>query len=136
MGKKQSCPMDVEIPALKFLVEEGYELVDCYRERLLALQTLQLDRDLAFDHYARVQMKRHEAENEKMKEKGMEEGSLVLRYNSKLDSTFHTAFQTKWEGPYKVEKKFKNGSYQLTDLDGKRHKRRVNGIRLKKYFAL
>ena len=34
-----------------------------------------------------------------------------------------------------MEKKFKNGSYQLTDLDGKRHKRRVNGIRLKKYFA-
>ena len=80
-------------------------------------------------------MKRQEAENEKMKEKGIEEGSLVLRYNSKLDSTFHTAFQTKWEGPYKVEKKFKNGSYQLTYLDGKRHKRRVNGIRLKKYFA-
>ena len=34
-----------------------------------------------------------------------------------------------------MEKKFKNGSYQLTYLDGKRHKRRVNGIRLKKYFA-
>ena len=49
-GKEAIIPLDVEIPALKFLVEEGYESVDCYRERLLALQTVQLDRDLAFDH--------------------------------------------------------------------------------------
>ena len=27
------------------MVKEGYELVDCYIERLLALQTVQLDRD-------------------------------------------------------------------------------------------
>ena len=31
-GKEAIMPLDVEIPALKFLVEEGYEPVDCYRE--------------------------------------------------------------------------------------------------------
>lgn len=35
-----------------------------------------------------------------------------------------------------MEKRFANGTYQLMDLDGKRHKKRVNGICLKKYFAL
>ena len=41
----------------------------------------------------------------------------------------------KWESPYRVEQKFSNETYQLQDLDGQSHKRRVNGIRLKKYFA-
>ena len=59
----------------------------------------------------------------------------MLKYESKLDSTFNTVFQTKWECPYKVEQKFLKGTYQLQDLDGRSHKRRVNGIRLKKYFA-
>ena len=36
-GKEAIMPLDVEILALKFLVEEGYEPVDCCRERLLAL---------------------------------------------------------------------------------------------------
>lgn len=61
---------------------------------------VQLDRDMAFEHYAIVQMRRQELENEKIREKGIECGDLVLRYNRKLDSTFHTTFQTKWEGPY------------------------------------
>ena len=34
-----------------------------------------------------------------------------------------------------MEQTFSNGTYQLQDLDGKSHKRRVNGIRLKKYIA-
>ena len=58
-----------------------------------------------------------------------------MRYDSKLDFTFKTWFMTKWEGPYLVVKKFINGSYQLTDLDGRLHKNRVNGLRLKKYVV-
>ena len=34
-----------------------------------------------------------------------------------------------------MEKKFENGTYQLQDKDGKQHKRRVNGGRLKICFA-
>ena len=30
--------------------------------------------------------------------------------------------------------RFQNGSYQLKDIDGKNHKTRVNGWRLKPYF--
>lgn len=56
-GKEAILPLHVEIPALKFLVEERYEHVDNYKERLLALQVIQLDKNLAFEHYAKVQMR-------------------------------------------------------------------------------
>ena len=38
-------------------------------------------------------------------------------------------------GPFKVVESFANGTYQLTDLDGRLHASRVNGLRLKKYHA-
>ena len=60
---------------------------------------------------------------------------MVLRYNSKLDNTFHKKFQIKWEGPFIVKEKFPNGTYQLADLDDTLHRARVNGYKLKKYYA-
>lgn len=38
-------------------------------------------------------------------------------------------------GPFNVVKKYSNGSYQLSDLDGSLHSNRVNGFRLKKYVV-
>ena len=40
-----------------------------------------------------------------------------------------------WEGPFKVNKVFDNGSYQLMDASGKLHPTRVNGWWLKPYFS-
>ena len=73
--------------------------------------------------------------NEKAKNKGIEKGDLVLRYNSKLDKTFQKKFQVKWEGPFQVVECFANGTYQLANLDGTFHASRVNGLRLKLYHA-
>ena len=73
--------------------------------------------------------------NAKAKGKGIAKGDLVLRYNSKLDKNFQKKFQVKWEGPFLVLECFKNGTYQLTDLDGTPHASRVNELRLKKYCA-
>ena len=65
--------------------------------------------------------------NEKVKEKGIEEGDLVLRYNSRLDKTMQKKFQIKGEAPFKVVQKFpNNGTFQLADLDGLLHAYRVN----------
>ena len=38
--------------------------------------------------------------NEKVKAKGIKEGDLILRYNSKLDKTFQKKLQVEWEGPF------------------------------------
>ncbi|MCO5576664.1 hypothetical protein L7F22_030479 [Adiantum nelumboides] len=73
--------------------------------------------------------------NAKVKDKGIKKGDMVLRYNSKLDSTFQKKFQIKWQGPFLVLDSFPNGTYQLADLNGTLHKASVNGYRLKKYYA-
>ena len=56
------------------------------------MQIVQLDRELAFEHYESMQLKRQEKENQKIKNEDIRKGDLVLWYESKLDSTFHTTF--------------------------------------------
>ena len=48
--KQAMLPLDVEIPAFKLLVEPSQEPVNNYKNRLNALQIVQLDRELAFEH--------------------------------------------------------------------------------------
>ena len=108
---------------------------DAFKERLLYLQRVRLDRMNALEHYEKMQGQTLEKMNKKVKDKGIKEGNLVLRYNSKLDNTFQKKFQVKWEGPFKVVSCFTNGTYQLANLDGTLHASRVNGLRLKPYHA-
>ena len=91
---------------------------DEFKERLLCLQEVQLDKMRALEHYEMMQDKALARENQKVKRKGILQGDLVLRYNSKLDKTFQKKFQIKWEGPFKVMESFVNGTYQLAHLDG------------------
>ncbi|MCO5591001.1 hypothetical protein L7F22_044977 [Adiantum nelumboides] len=118
-------------------------IMDAYNKKIIVqsrgtahiLDCLQLDRVLALSYYEEVTKKAQIKANECVKDKGIEKGDLLLRYNSKLDNTFQKKFQIKWEGPFTVVNKFDNGTYQLADLGGAEHKYRVNGYRLKKYFA-
>lgn len=134
-GKEALLPVEVELPAVKLLEKVLNPSSDAFKDRLLQLQEVQLDRMKALDYYEQVQKKALARVNEKVKEKGIKDGDLVLRYNSKLDKTFQKKFQVKWEGPFKVANCFANGTYQLADLDGTLHASRVNGLRLKAYHA-
>ena len=87
------------------------------------------------EYYEQKQEKALARLNEKTKKKGIVKGDLVLRYNSRLDKTFQKKFQVRWEGPFRVVDCFTNGTYQLSDLDGTLHASRVNGLRLKIYYA-
>ncbi|MCO5574772.1 hypothetical protein L7F22_028563 [Adiantum nelumboides] len=73
--------------------------------------------------------------NEGIKDKEIKEKSLVLRYNNALDNRFDAKFERRWEGPFIVKKAFTGGYYQLMDLNGKEHPRKVNGYRLKPYLS-
>ena len=76
---------------------------------------------MALEHYMKMQERNMQRVNEKIKDKGIHKGDIVLRYNSRLDKTFQQKFQIKWEGPFKVVESFANGTYELSDLDGTMH---------------
>ncbi|MCO5548812.1 hypothetical protein L7F22_002274 [Adiantum nelumboides] len=134
-GKEALLPIEVEIPALKMMLKFEEENHDALKERLLYLQCLQLARALALEQYEQVLKSSQAKANAKVKDKGIKKGDMVLRYNRKLDSTFQKKFQIKWQGLFLVLDSFPNGIYQLADLNGTLHKARVNGYRLKKYYA-
>ncbi|MCO5576352.1 hypothetical protein L7F22_030161 [Adiantum nelumboides] len=79
---------------------------DAFKQRLLHLQEVQLDRLNALQHYEKMQDKALGKINKKIKDKGIKKGDLVLRYNSKLDKTFQKKLQVKWEGPFKVKSRW------------------------------
>lgn len=55
-------------------------------------------------------MQEGEKFNVTLKDKGVKEGDLVLRYDNRLDNRFDAKFETRWQEPYIVKKVF-NSSY-------------------------
>ena len=104
------------------------------QKRIFNLQRLELDRDGAIEHYGTQALKRKKKFDKKLAAKKIKKGTLVLRYDNRFDNKMDDKFVPHWEGPYQVVERFQNGSYQLKDVDGKNHKTKVNGWRLKPYF--
>ena len=73
----------------------------------------QIRQDGRSKQYEKMQSQAFEKINKKIKDKGIKEGNLMLRYNNKVDNTFQNKFQEKWEGPFKVVSCFPNGTYQI-----------------------
>ncbi|MCO5611156.1 hypothetical protein L7F22_065406 [Adiantum nelumboides] len=107
---------------------------DQLKQRILDLERLELDQEMAIEHYATQVECRRQKFNEGLKDKELKRGMLVLRYNNRFDTRKDTKFMPRWEGPYVIRKKYTNGSYRLQDISGKLHKTKVNGWRLKPYF--
>ncbi|MCO5602096.1 hypothetical protein L7F22_056224 [Adiantum nelumboides] len=84
--------------------------------------------------YFKQAERRRQKFNEGLKDKELKRGMLVLCYDNRFDNRKDKKFLSKWEGPFLIRKKYSNGSYQLQEINGKLHKTRVNGWRLKPYF--
>ncbi|MCO5601693.1 hypothetical protein L7F22_055816 [Adiantum nelumboides] len=133
-GQEALLPIEVELGSLRVLAKETTSSKEKLEQWILDLQRLELDREAATDYYITQANKKKEQFNNKVKEKKLEEGMLVMRYDSGLDLSHSKKFLQRWEGPYIIFKKFKNGSYRLQDLSDKIHKYPVNGWRLKEFF--
>ncbi|MCO5595120.1 hypothetical protein L7F22_049158 [Adiantum nelumboides] len=133
-GQEALLPIEVELGSLRVLARETTSSKEKLEQRILDLQRLELDREAATDYYITQANKKREQFNNKVKEKKLEERMLVMRYDSRLDLSHSKKFLQRWEGPYVIFKKFKNGSYRLQDLSGNIHKYPVNGWRLKEFF--
>ncbi|MCO5580351.1 hypothetical protein L7F22_034217 [Adiantum nelumboides] len=122
---------------IRKMVESRQEqnIHEAWIDRLLNLVELEWKREAAYHCYEKKALQLKDKFNEGIKDKQIKEKSLVLRYNNALDNRFDAKLERRWEGPFIVKKAFTGGYYQLMDLNGKEHPRKVNGYRLKPYLS-
>ncbi|MCO5561160.1 hypothetical protein L7F22_014781 [Adiantum nelumboides] len=121
-GQEALLPIEVELSSLRVLQAREGGPKEKVKQRILALEKLELDREEAILHYVNQVEKRRINFNKKLKAKDIKENSLVLRYHNSFDNKKDGKFVPHWEGPFKVVRKYDNGSYQLMNATGKLHK--------------
>ncbi|MCO5606389.1 hypothetical protein L7F22_060577 [Adiantum nelumboides] len=134
-GQEALQPIELNIPTIKLTGRHEQSNDEAWIDRLLNLVELEWKREAAYHCYEKKALQLKDKLNEGIKDKQIKEKSLVLRYNNALDNRFDAKFERRWEGPFIVKKAFTGGYYQLMDLNGKEHPRKVNGYRLKPYLS-
>ncbi|MCO5558777.1 hypothetical protein L7F22_012364 [Adiantum nelumboides] len=128
-------PIELNIPPIKLTRRQEQNNDEAWIDRLFTLVDLEWKREIAYHCYERKALQLTNKLNEGLKDKETKKKSLVLRYNNALDNRFDAKFERRWEGTFIVKKGFIGGYYQLMDLNGKEHSRKVNGYRLKPYLS-
>ncbi|MCO5553238.1 hypothetical protein L7F22_006759 [Adiantum nelumboides] len=134
-GQEALQPIELNIPTIKLTGRQEQNNDEAWIDRLLNLVELEWKREAAYHCYEKKALQLKDKVNEGIKDKEIKERSLVLRYNNALDNRFDAKFESRWEGPFIVKKAFTGGYYQLMDLNGKEHSRKVNGYQLKPYLS-
>ncbi|MCO5607870.1 hypothetical protein L7F22_062072 [Adiantum nelumboides] len=134
-GQEALQPIELNIPTMRLHGKATQRKEEEWTYRLLTLVELEWKREAAYECYKRKATEVKDKLDKEVKDKGSKEGDLVLRYDNRLDNRFDAKFETRWQGPYIVKKAFNSSYYQLMDLDGKEHPRKVNGYRLKPYLS-
>ncbi|MCO5578872.1 hypothetical protein L7F22_032719 [Adiantum nelumboides] len=78
-GQEALLPIEVELGSLRVLARETTSSKEKLEQRILDLQRLELDREAATDYYITQANKKREQFNNKVKEKKLDEGMLVMR---------------------------------------------------------
>ncbi|MCO5560510.1 hypothetical protein L7F22_014125 [Adiantum nelumboides] len=84
-GQEALLPIEVELGILRVLARETTSSKEKLEQRILDLQRLELDREAATDYYITQANKKREQFNNKVKEKKLEEGMLVMRCNKESE---------------------------------------------------
>ncbi|MCO5594222.1 hypothetical protein L7F22_048248 [Adiantum nelumboides] len=134
-GQEALQPIELNTPTIKLTGRQEQNNDEAWIHRLLNLVELEWKREGAYLCYERKVLQLKDKLNEGLKDKKIKEKSLVLRYNNALDNRFDAKFERRREGPFIVKKAFTSGYYQMMDLNGKEHPRKVNGYRLKLYLS-
>ncbi|MCO5594824.1 hypothetical protein L7F22_048858 [Adiantum nelumboides] len=134
-GQEALQPIELNIPTIKLTGRQEQNNHEAWIDRLLNLVELEWKREAAYHCYEKKAWQLKDKVNEGINDKKIKEKSLVLRYNNALDNRFDAKFERRWEGPFIVKKAFTGGYYQLMDLNGKEHPRKVNGYQLKPYLS-
>ncbi|XP_022156561.1 uncharacterized protein LOC111023436 [Momordica charantia] len=131
-GSKAMVPVEIGLPSPRV---EQIRLPNNNESVQLSLDLLEEHRETARLRTAEYKNRIARYYNSKVKKRDFKEGDLVLRKimpNTK-DST-SGAFRPTWEGPYKVTKVVRTGTYALEDQQGKALLHPWHAQHLKRYY--
>ena len=124
-------PIEVESPSHRAINfdeienEEGLrinlDLVDEVRDH--AIEKMEKCKEKTRDHFIK-----------KSRVKNFQVGDLVLRDTEASDPTNTDKLMPKWEGPYRVKKVLRPGTYKLEHMDGSEISNTWHGLRLRKFY--
>ncbi|MCO5592621.1 hypothetical protein L7F22_046624 [Adiantum nelumboides] len=134
-GQEALQPIELEIPTIRAIKNEGKTEEEILADECVKWVLLDYKRFLSVETFEQQVMRRKALFDDKVKKKKILKGNLVLWYDNKLDTHFDKKFIPRWEGPFVVKKVFPIGYFQLMDIDGTPHKRKVNGFRLNLYLT-
>ncbi|MCO5585870.1 hypothetical protein L7F22_039803 [Adiantum nelumboides] len=87
-GQEALQPIELNIPTMRLHGKGALDYQETWIDRLLTLVKLEWKREAAYDCYKRKAIQTKENLDKKLKDKGIKEGDLVLRYDNRLDSRF------------------------------------------------
>ncbi|OAE20015.1 hypothetical protein AXG93_17s1150 [Marchantia polymorpha subsp. ruderalis] len=134
-GQHPILPIEFEVPTQRTLDLRRVSAEESQLYRLQEVMVLEERRREAEERTRRIQLRRKERYDQRIKPVLLQKGDLALLYDSR-HARFPGKLHLRWMGPYKVVEVFPNGSIQLADLTGELLGTRVNGWRLKKYHGL
>ena len=132
-GRKPILPNEVDEENQSEINE--IDLENTIVQRMFELEeTLSQDLQKARNFIKISQQKSQGRHNLKIKKKiEFKEGDKVLLYDSKQDKQWSGKLDTKWKGPFLIEKRLSKGSYILNNQFGKQIREPIHSDRLKMY---
>ena len=128
--------MEVVVPSLRVSRHNDLNPQEYNKDMIMELEALDRKRLQALDHIMIPKKKVAREYNKQVKRKSFEEGELLWKMLLPIYSKDRELgkWSPNWEGPFKVHQVLLGNAYWLSSLEGKPHKRVINGKYLKKYF--
>ncbi|XP_074300093.1 uncharacterized protein LOC141631304 [Silene latifolia] len=135
-GVEAMLPLELQIPSLRIVIQEGLTEDENDKLRLAELEALDEKRLEAQQKLQCYQARLSRAFNKKVRPRSFQVGDLVLAIRRTI-ITYHKPigkFTSKWNGPYVVQEVYINGAYKIVDEDGVRVGP-INGKFMKRYYS-
>ena len=133
-GKQPIFPIEFEIQTLR-TTQVGLELSEAYINRLQQINELDEIRLYSLQNTTLIQQQQAKSHDALIKNKVFHEGDWALLYDSWFQD-FLGKLQTRWLGPYEIQKVHDNGTLTLITIDGSGYALKVNGHRVRLYHKL
>lgn len=135
-GVEAVLPLEVQIPSLRIVIQEGLTSDENDKLRLAELEALDEKRLQAQQKLQCYQARMTRAFNKKVRPRSFQVGDMVLAVRRPIITSRKTGnkFTSKWDGPYVVREVYTNGAYKIVDAEGLRVGP-INGKFLKRYYS-